>query len=86
MLFSIVLLFVVLMVLEKILDTSSENRIINPMIGFVFTLLIYSRFVRLYGVQTGPLHIVHIVLCIACLLYVRAMIDFLFVVFFSFSE
>ena len=83
MLFSIVLLFVVLMTLEKVLDMSGENRIINPMLGFVFTLLIYSHFVRLNGVQTGPLHLVHIVLCIACLLYVRAMIDFFFLIFFS---
>jgi len=83
MLFSIVLLFVVLMVMEKLIDSSSENRVINPMLGLVFTLLVYSHFIRVHGGETRPLHIVHIVLCVACFLYVRAMIDILFMIFFS---
>jgi hypothetical protein len=83
MLFSIVMLFAVLMVMEKVLDPSTENRVINPMLGFVLTLLICSHFVRMHGGESRPLHIVHILLCIACLLYVRAMIDFLFMIFFS---
>ena len=83
MLLSIVLLFVVLMVMEKIIDPSSENRVINPMLGLVFTLLVYSHFIRFHGGETRPLHIVHIVLCMACLLYVRGMIEFLLVIFFS---
>ena len=75
MLFSIVLLFVVLMALEKILDTSSENRIINPMLGFVLTLLASAAVVRGSALETRPLHVVHIVLYIACLLYLRATVD-----------
>ena len=75
MLLIIVVFFTVLMTLEMQLDMSHENRIINPIIGFVVTLLGSSLIFRGRGPETRPLHILHMVLFIACLLYVRAMID-----------
>ena len=84
MLPTVTLIFAVFMGIEKALDASDENHIINPMIGFVLTLLACSGFVRAHSAETHcrPLHIVHIFLCVACLLYVRAMLDAVFVLFF----
>jgi len=75
MLLTIAAVFAVLMTLEMQLDASYENRIINPVLGFVLTLLASSFFVRGHALETRPAHIVHIVLYIACLLYVRATVD-----------
>jgi hypothetical protein len=84
MLPTVTVIFAVFMGIEKALDASDENRIINPMIGFVLTLLVCSGFVRVHSADTHyrPLHIVHIFLCVACLLYVRAMVDAVFILFF----
>ena len=75
MLLVIAAVFAVMMVLEMQLDASHENRIINPVLGFVLTLLASSFFVRGHALETRPAHIVHMVLYIACLLYVRATVD-----------
>jgi hypothetical protein len=86
MLFAVTLTFTLFMGIERALDPSDENRIINPMIGFALTLLMCSGFVRVHSVEThtvhGPVHIVHILLCVACLLYVRAMMGAIFAIFF----
>ena len=79
----VVVLFALLMALEMQIDASQDNRIINPMLGFIVTLLGSSVLVRGRGPETRPLHIVHMVLYIACLLYVRAMIDIIFRFFFK---
>lgn len=71
----IVAVFAVLTTLEVQLDASRDNRIINPMLGFVLTLLVSSVLVRRHARETRPLCAVHIVLYIACLLYVRAIVD-----------
>ena len=83
MLLIIVAVFAVLTTLEVQLDASPDNRIINPMLGFVVTLLGSSLLVRGRGPETRPLHIVHMVLYVACLLYTRAMIDVIFRFFFE---
>jgi hypothetical protein len=83
MLLIITLVFAAFMALETQLDVSHDNRIINPMLGFVVTLLVSSLLVRGRGPETKPLHIVHMVLYTACLLYVRAMIDVIFRFFFN---
>jgi hypothetical protein len=67
--------FAVLMALEMQLDSSRDNRIINPVLGFVLTLLVSSFLVRGHALETRPAHIVHMVLYIASLLYVRATVD-----------
>lgn len=82
MLFTATVIFAVFMGIERILDASDENRIINPMIGFVLTLLYSSGLVRVFSAETRPVHMVHVFLYIACLLYVRAMVDAIFVIFF----
>lgn len=82
MLFTATVIFAVCMGIERMLDASDENRIINPMIGFVLTLLYSSGLVRVCSVETRPVHMVHVFLYIACLLYVRAMLDAIFVIFF----
>lgn len=83
MLLAIVVIFTALMALEIQVDVSQDNRIINPMLGLVVTLLGSSAIFRGCGPETRPLHIVHMVLYIACLLYIRAMIDFIFRFFFD---
>ena len=83
MLLTVVVIFALLMALEMQIDASHDNRIINPMLGFVVTLLGSSLLVRGRGPETRPLHIVHMVLYVACLLYVRAMIDVIFRFFFE---
>ena len=75
MLLIIVAVFAVLTTLEAQLDASPDNRIINPMLGFVLTLLASAAVVRGSALETRPLHVVHIVLYIACLLYLRATVD-----------
>ena len=82
MLLIIVVFFAALMTLEMQIDASHDNRIINPMLGFVVTLLGSSLILQGRGPETRPLHIVHMVLYIACLLYVRAMVDVIFRFFF----
>ena len=82
MLLTVVVIFALLMALEMQIDASHDNRIINPMLGFVVTLLGSSLLVRGRGPETRPLHIVHMVLYVACLLYTRAMIDVIFRFFF----
>jgi len=84
MLFIMVMMLIVFMAIEKVVDASSENRVINPILGVVLTLLVSSAFVRLHGVDTHPAHVLHIFLYITCILYVRAMVDFVFF-FFLFS-
>lgn len=83
MLLTVVVIFALLMALEMQIDASHDNRIINPMLGFVVTLLGSSLLVRGRGPETRPLHIVHMVLYVACLLYARAMIDVIFRFFFE---
>jgi hypothetical protein len=82
MLLAIVVILTALMALEMQIDVSQDNRIINPILGLVVTLLGSSVICRGGGPEARPLHIVHIVLYIACLLYVRAMLDFVFRYFF----
>jgi multisubunit Na+/H+ antiporter MnhE subunit len=84
MLLLVVVMLVIFMAIEKVIDGSSENRIINPILGVVLTLLLSSFFVRMHGGDAHPSHLLHIFLYIACILYVRAMIDSVFV-FFLFS-
>lgn len=84
MLFISIMMLIVFMAIEKVIDASSENRIINPILGVVFTLLVSSVFVRLHGGDTHPAHVLHIFLYTTCILYIRAMVDFVFV-FFLFS-
>lgn len=78
MLFISIMMLIVFMAIEKISDASSENRIINPILGVVFTLLVSSIFIRIHGGDTHPAHILHIFLYITCILYIRAMLDFVF--------
>ena len=86
MLLTVTVIFAAFAGIERALDASDENRIINPMIGFVLTLLVCSGFVRVHSAETRPVHIVHVFLCIACLLYVRAMVDAIFALFFFLGQ
>jgi multisubunit Na+/H+ antiporter MnhE subunit len=83
MLFIIVRMLAVFMAIEKIIDASHENRVVNPILGVVITLLVSSFFARLHGGDTHPAHILHIFMYIACILYIRAMLDSVFVFFLS---
>ena len=82
MLLMIAVIFAALMTLEMQIDASHDNRIITPMLAFVVALLGSSLVVRGRDPETRPLHIVHMVLYITCLLYVRAMVDVIFRFFF----
>jgi hypothetical protein len=82
MLLIIVAVFALLTTLELQLDASHDNRIITPMLGFVLTLLVSSVVVRGHAPETRPLHVVHIVLYAACLLYLRATVDCILRAFF----
>jgi hypothetical protein len=77
----ITLMLIIFMSIEKLicylLDVCDENRIINPMLGVVVTLLASSR-VWLPRINIQAAHIVHILLCVACIVYIRVMIDFVF--------
>ncbi len=84
MLFVVVMMLIIFMAIEKVIDGSNENRIINPILGVTLTLLMSSLFVRLHGGDTHPSHVLHIFLYVTCILYIRAMIDSVFV-FFLFS-
>ena len=87
MLLAFVLLCTVCIVTEMLLDDSAENRVITPLVGFVLTVLVCARFSHMsHGMQDSPLHVVHILLYIACLFYIRAMLDCLFRHFFFYSE
>jgi hypothetical protein len=76
MIFVFVVLFVVMSTLEITLDASQENRIINPIIAFVLSLLASPWFLRAHENHRNQLQIVHIVLYIACLIYLRCMVDY----------
>ena len=77
----LVTMIIVIVLIETLicyfLDVCEENRIINPMLGVVVTLLASSR-VWLSRVNIQAAHIVHILLCVACIVYIRVMIDFVF--------
>jgi hypothetical protein len=76
MIFGSVVLFFVLSTLEYALDASLENRIINPIIALVLSLLASPWFVRAHDTHTHKLQIVHVVLYIACAIYLRCMVDY----------
>jgi hypothetical protein len=79
MLMSVVLLCTVCIFVELLFDDSADNRVITPLVGFVLTLLVCARFTHAaHGGHENPLHVVHTFLCIACLLYIRAMLDCFF--------
>jgi hypothetical protein len=83
MLTSFVLLCTVCIVAEMLFDDSADNRVVTPLVGFVLTLLVCARFAHAsHDVQESPLHVVHVLLYIACLLYIRAMLDYFFRDFF----
>lgn len=83
MLMSFVLLCTVCASIEMLLDDSADNRVITPLVGFVLTALVCARFGHApHGTQESPSHVVHILLYIACLFYIRAMLDCLFRDFF----
>lgn len=74
-------MLIVFMSIEKLicylLNVCEENRIINPMLGVVVTLLVSSRmWTPRANIQST--HIVHILLCIVCIVYIRVMIGFVF--------
>ena len=79
MLLSFVLLCTVCIFTEMLFDDSADNRVITPLVGFVLTVLVCARFSHMsHGMQDSPLHVVHILLYIACLFYIRAMLDCFF--------
>ena len=79
MLLSFVLLCTVCIFAETLVDDSADNRVITPLVGFVLTILVCARFAHAsHGMQESPLHVLHILLYITCLLYIRAMLDCLF--------
>ena len=78
MLTSFVLLCTVCIVAEMLFDDSADNRVVTPLVGFVLTLLVCARFAHAsHGMPDSPLHVVHTLLYIACLFYIRAMLDHL---------
>jgi hypothetical protein len=87
MLLSFVLLCTVCILTERLFDDSPDNRVITPLVGFVLTVLVCARFAHASpGVLESPLHVVHVLLYIACFFYIRAMLDCLFRHFFFYSE
>ena len=83
MLLSFVLLCTFCVLSESFFDHSADNRVITPLVGFVLTVLVCARFSHMsHGMQDSPLHVVHALLYITCLLYIRAMLDCLFHFFF----
>jgi hypothetical protein len=83
----LITMLIVFMLIEKLicypLDVCEENRIINPILGVVGTLLVSSRmWTPRANIQST--HIVHILLCIVCIVYIRVMIGFVFDLFFVF--
>jgi len=84
--FIIIVILSTFMIIEKVicwtLDVLYENRIIHPMTGVVLTLLVSSLYLSLDRVKTQPAHIVHILLYVACLVYIRVMLHFIFSFFF----
>jgi hypothetical protein len=78
MLLSFVLLCTVCIFAEALFDDSADNRVITPLVGFVLTVLVCARFAHAsHGMPESPLHVVHTLLYIACLFYIRAMLDHL---------
>ena len=79
MLVTFVLLCTVCIFTEVLFGDSPDNRVITPLVGFVLTLLVCARFTHASsGMQESPLQVVHVLLFIACLFYIRAMLDCLF--------
>lgn len=83
----LVIMIIVIVLIETLicyfLDVCEENRIINPMLEVVGTLLVSSRmWTPRANIQST--HIVHILLCIVCIVYIRVMIGFVFDLFFVF--
>ena len=64
MLFIIVMMLTVFMAIEKIVDASHENRIINPILGVVITLLVSAFFCPpAWGRHTSVTYTTHISVC-----------------------
>ena len=79
MLMSFVLLCTVCIFTEMLFEDSPDNRVITPLVGFVLTLLVCARFAHApHGMQDSPVHVVHILLYIACVFYIRALLDCFF--------
>jgi len=79
MFLSFVLLCTACVLAEMLFDDSADNRVITPLVGFVLTVLVCARFSHVSpGTQDSPLHVVHVLLYIACLFYIRAMLDCFF--------
>jgi hypothetical protein len=87
MLMSFVLLCTVCIFTEMLFDDSPDNRVVTPLVGFVLTLLVCARFAHAsHGTPESPVHVVHLLLYIACLLYIRAMLDCLVRDFFFYRQ
>ena len=79
MLLSFVLLCKVCVFTERLVDDSADNRVITPLVGFVLTLLACARFAHApQGMPESPLHVVHVLLYVACVFYIRSMLDCFF--------
>ena len=79
MLLSLLLLCTVCIFTETLFEDSPDNRVITPLVGFVLTLLVCARFAHApRGMQESPLHVVHILLYITCVFYIRALLDCFF--------
>jgi len=79
MLMSFVILCTLCELTEMLFDHSADNLVITPLVGFVLTLLVCARFTHAScDVPESPLHVVHVFLYIACLFYIRAMLDSIF--------
>ena len=83
MLMSFVLLCTVCACIETLFDDGADNRVITPLVGFVLTALVCARFAHAtHGTQQSPLEVVHVLLYITSLFYIRVMLDFFFRDFF----
>jgi hypothetical protein len=79
MLLSFVLLCAVCVCTERVVDDSADNIVITPLVGFVLTLLACARFAHApQGMPESPLHVVHVLLYVACVFYIRSMLDCFF--------
>ena len=79
MLVTFVLLCTLCLCTEVLVGDSADNRVITPLVGFVLTVLVCARFTHAScDVPESPLHVVHVFLYIACLFYIRAMLDSIF--------
>jgi hypothetical protein len=83
MLVTFVLLCTLCLCTEVLVGDSADNRVITPLVGFVLTLLVCARFAHASrGMQESPVHVVHVLLYVACSIYIRGMLDCLFRDFF----